>query len=122
MKRILVCGSRLWSDPKPIAWMLAGISQRMGEITVVHGGAKGADHLAGVVAEKLEFDVDVYPAEWDTHGKAAGPIRNQKMLDSGVDIVLAFKADFDHSLKTGGTEHMVRIARAANVPTYIIEV
>lgn len=121
MKRILICGSREWSDPKPVAWVLAGMTARFGEITVIHGAARGADSIAAKVATHLLLPVEAYPADWNAHGKAAGPKRNEQMLATGIDYVVAFKDGFDHSLSRGGTEHMVRIARLAGVPTYIME-
>jgi hypothetical protein len=48
---------------------------------LVEGGAKGADSLANQWAKKNNIPVDTVNAEWDTHGKAAGMIRNRKMLD-----------------------------------------
>jgi hypothetical protein len=40
------------------------------------------------------------PADWANHGKAAGPIRNRKMLDLKPDLVLAFHADLTNSKGT----------------------
>ena len=76
--------------------------------TVVHGGARGADTLAGLVAKRLKLGVEVYQADWKTYGKAAGAIRNQQMLESGVDAVLAFPGG-------KGTADMVRRARKVGV-------
>jgi hypothetical protein len=47
-------------------------------------------------------------ADWHWHGRAAGPIRNQKMLDWGPDLVVAFAGG-------DGTACMMRLARAAGV-------
>jgi hypothetical protein len=59
---------------------------------IVHGGAPGADRMAGSLALKLGLCTPiVYPAQWKTHGKAAGPIRNRLMLDEEKpDLVIAF--------------------------------
>lgn len=58
------------------------------DVVVIHGGAKGADWLAGKVAESLGLEVSVYPADWATHGKAAGPLRNEEMAKV-ADICIA---------------------------------
>ena len=50
-------------------------------IRFVQGGAKGADFLAKCIALKYGYEVVEEPADWNTHGRAAGHIRNQKMLD-----------------------------------------
>ena len=35
-------------------------------------------------------DTDTFYAQWHKHGNAAGPIRNQEMLDSGIDYLCVF--------------------------------
>jgi hypothetical protein len=37
--------------------------------------------------------IEKYPADWDKYGPAAGPIRNRQMLDTGVDLVIAFRVE-----------------------------
>lgn len=65
-------------------------------------------------------------AEWQKHGTAAGPIRNQRMLDYGKpDLVLAFPSPVRGLVdpRTGnktGTGDMVAKARAAGVPVKVI--
>ena len=76
---------------------------------VVHGGARGADTLAGLIAKRLGHSVKVYQADWATYHKAAGGVRNQQMLDSGVDWVIAFAGG-------RGTADMVRRAQKRGVP------
>lgn len=116
--RVLVCGSRTFEDDQIVTTVLEGFySEQM--MTVVIDGAcpTGADEFAsrftGVAHER-------YPADWETHGKAAGPIRNQQMLDaSKPEVVLAF---VDKPLgESRGTADMVRRAKEAGVPTYVIE-
>ena len=98
--RILVTGGRSWSDYwtindaildascwQDICWFDDFDSK---SITVIHGNARGADTLAGQVAETHGMSVEVHPARWDIYGRGAGPIRNQEMVDSGADICLAF--------------------------------
>lgn len=98
--RVLVCGSRGWTDIVPIRRVL----QRFARGTVViHGGARGADTLAGRVAHALGHRVEVYLADWQKDGRAAGLIRNQRMLDEGKPTCL-----YAFNLGTPGTEDMVR--------------
>ena len=58
------------------------------------------------------------PAEWDTFGKAAGPIRNGWMLKMEPDLVLAFHNDIRQSK---GTANMVSIARKKGIEVKIFE-
>jgi len=108
--KILVCGDRHWSDINSIKRELQKYS---GDVTIIHGAAKGVDSLAGLVASELGFKLEVYPAKWDQLGRAAGPVRNMQMLEEGKpDLVLAFHPDL---LKSKGTIDMIRIARKAGV-------
>lgn len=46
---------------------------------IIHGAARGVDSVVDSHAKALGIPVDPYPADWNTHGKAAGPIRNRQM-------------------------------------------
>lgn len=105
--RILVCGGRDLIDSPDVYSALADTI--MPEDTVIHGGARGADSIAGEFASGLGCDVTVYRANWKRDGKAAGAIRNARMLDEGKpDVVLAFPGG-------RGTADMVAKARSAGV-------
>jgi hypothetical protein len=71
------------------------------------------------VASQLGFTVLPFPADWNTHGKAAGPIRNRQMLKEGKpDVVLAFHEDLGRSK---GTADMVRAAKAAGIAVKVFK-
>lgn len=113
--RVLVCGSRHWDDTD-------AIHERLGELpdhtVILQGGAMGADRLAMGVANRRSLAVTTYYADWQRYGRAAGPKRNQRMLDHGQpDFVIAFHEDIRSSK---GTLDMVRRARKAGVPVEII--
>jgi len=112
--RVIVCGSRTWSDEAAIAERLDQLP-RWG-LTIVHGGARGADNVAGLWASGAGVDVEPFPADWDTHGRSAGPIRNQQMLDAGADLVIAFRSDG----VSKGTDHMCSIARRRGVRVEVV--
>lgn len=114
--RVVLTGSRKWRDAQMIRKVLRGILDFTGPYTLVHGQARGADIIGDHMARQLGLEVDAHAADWKGNGKAAGLIRNQQMLNAGCDLVVAFKDDFDHELKHGGTEHMVKIARKAGIP------
>lgn len=119
--RVLICGSRTWTDVEPVHTVLAGLAARARatgtELVLIHGGAPGVDTIAGDLAIIGDIETIVEPADWQTYGRAAGPIRNQKMLDEHKpDVVYAFRAEG----KSNGTDGMVCRARAAGIPTYVI--
>jgi UDP-N-acetylmuramoylalanine-D-glutamate ligase len=76
----------------------------------------GADYLAKEWAELNEIPVHEHPADWKKHGKGAGPIRNQEMLDQHADLamVVAFPGG-------KGTEDMVKRAKAKSVPVWEVK-
>jgi hypothetical protein len=77
--------------------------------TLIAGGARGADTLAYEWAQARGIPAVVYKADWAKLGRAAGPIRNQRMLGEGnPNLVIAFPGG-------RGTANMVRLAREAGV-------
>src|SRR5690348_8540698 len=61
------------------------------QVTIISGAARGVDTVALDWAVINWCPSEEYPADWDTHGKAAGPIRNKQMLEEGKpDLVVAF--------------------------------
>lgn len=114
---VLVCGGRDFTDAVTLGSWLGGIHKKQRIALLIHGGARGADFMAGEFAKWAGIPVKEYPADWDAHGRAAGPIRNQRMLDEGKpDLVVAFDggrgtADMiDRAEKAG-----VRVIRATKV-------
>lgn len=113
--RVLICGSRDWTDRAAIEHEIFCRLQPCD--IVIHGACKGADLLARDVAVYYQLRHWAFPAQWDEHGRAAGPIRNQQTLDEGKpDEVWAFHEDIARSK---GTKDMVTRAGKANKPTLI---
>lgn len=107
--RVLVCGSRDWTDYNAIEREMAKLPPNT---TIICGGASGADTMAASVAHKFHFKLEVFMAEWAKYGRAAGPIRNKQMLEVGKpELVLAF---YDIN-KSKGTKNMVAQSRAASI-------
>jgi predicted Rossmann fold nucleotide-binding protein DprA/Smf involved in DNA uptake len=111
--KALVCGGRNYSDLKYLFQVLDLCMGWWKLKTIITGGAKGADSLAHEWAIRRKLQTEVYMADWDLHGKAAGMIRNREMLIEGQpNVVIAFPG-------TTGTENMITIARKALVPVFI---
>ncbi len=113
MMKVLVCGDRNWTDGQAIERELLKLCRQTLVSRVIHGAARGADTLAGRAAKNLYIPQIPFPAQWDKYGRAAGPIRNQQMLDDGrPDLVLAFHENIKASK---GTKDMVRRAKKAGI-------
>lgn len=77
--RIIIAGSR---DINNYPWIKACINHCDIDITeIVSGGARGVDAAGEQYAEEYNITVTHFPANWDKHGKAAGPIRNKEMAE-----------------------------------------
>jgi YspA, cpYpsA-related SLOG family len=119
--RLLVCGSRTWTD-RPRLWqVLDRLVSAHGDrqVTVIEGDARGADRLAGQLARRRGWRLERYPADWSGEGRAAGFRRNARMLREGrPDVVVAFTVGPLHESR--GTADMVRRAQEAGVPVHLV--
>ena len=89
--RLLVTGGRDFHGYQALKATLDTIHKETPVTHLIHGGAPGADSLAGAWAAFNHVPALVFPANWTKHGKAAGPLRNQQMLTEGhPDAYLAF--------------------------------
>lgn len=127
--RVLVCGGRDFGaentgsdpiNPELCAQWNFGmrfLKAKFGEgkgVTIISGGATGADALGEDYTLCSHAKLEHYPADWSQYGKKAGYIRNQQMLDEGKpDLVIAFPGG-------KGTAMMVELAKKAGVE--VIEV
>ena len=123
---ILLTGSREWTDMNLIDTGLRALlrlvradepsfDQRV--ITIIHGGARGADLLCAQWAERHHLMTGEYKADWKPHGRGAGPIRNQRMLDEEQPIVCA--AFLIPELPCRGTRDMIERCLRAGVPVLV---
>jgi len=110
---VIVCGSRGWSDRAAIAARLEPLTE-VGAV-VVHGGARGADRIAGEVAVELGLELEVHPADWDQYGKRAGYVRNVRMARLGADLCIAF---WDGASR--GTQSMIGAAHKHGIPVEVV--
>lgn len=114
-RRVLVCGGRNFNDTQFVYRTLSRLHAAEPIERIIHGGALGADRLAGMWAALRAVPVDVFPADWSKRWRAAGPIRNETMLRVGKpDLVVAFPGGW-------GTADMVRRAELAGVVVFRAE-
>ena len=59
-----------------------------GVTEVVSGGAPGADSGGEAWATEADIPVKRFPADWKSHGRAAGPVRNRKMAEYADAVAL----------------------------------
>lgn len=118
--KVLVCGSRIFKDYATLNEALLEIHDKHKIDLIIQGGARGADDLGMKWAILQGIDFIQFDAEWNRYGKAAGHIRNKKMLDEGEpDLVVAFPLNGDLAASKG-TKNMVNQARAAGVEVIVV--
>ena len=117
MKSMLVCGDRNWVEFDIIRNCL-DLAKLAGFDTIIEGEAKGADSIARDVGLLLGFKVIPVPAEWEKYHKAAGPIRNAKMLEYKPSLCLAFHPNIEQSK---GTLDMITKARKAGIIVILVD-
>lgn len=119
--RVLVTGSRTWTDGDLIGRELGEVVMRAvavhdepyPNVVVVHGGCpRGADALADEAARGFGMKVERHPADWGRYGKSAGFRRNAEMVATKPDLCLAFI----HQRSSGAT-HCADLAEKAGIPT-----
>ena len=107
---IAVTGGRDYRDSGTVVVTLGSLCPIS---KLIHGGCTGADVIAGEWASQCRIEVVEVPADWKTHGKSAGPIRNSKMVGMMPDFVVAFPGG-------RGTANMVSQSRSAGLTVITI--
>jgi hypothetical protein len=120
--RLLVCGPRTWTDATLLAEAVDRVVAEHGQdragVVLIEGDARGADRLAGALAKARGWGLEVYPADWQRYGRAAGMRRNARMLRQGrPERVIACTDDLTASR---GTADMVHRAHAAGLPVLVV--
>ena len=110
--RVLVCGGRNFKSPAQVAAELDRLHAEHKFTHLIQGGQTGADQFAKEWAKRRpEIERYECKAKWTQYGKAAGPIRNARMLEWKPDLVVAFAGG-------PGTANMIAQAEKAGVPVH----
>lgn len=117
MYKLAIVGSRHLNyqhvDYKELIKLTDVFERNYKKLCIVSGGARGIDTLAEAFAKSRSSSFVVFPADWDKHGHAAGPIRNKEIEDF-CDGCLAI-----WDLKSKGTAHTISLFQASNKPVLI---
>lgn len=107
--KVIIAGSRT-ATVKQVDAAVRGALRAGWTITeVVSGGARGAD----TYGERWTDKVKRFPADWDKHGRAAGPIRNQAMAEYADALIAVWDGE------SKGTRDMISRARARGLKVFI---
>lgn len=110
MLKTIIAGSRNITDYQKLKDALSYFGvQKWSFSEVVSGGAKGVDALGEQWAKEHNVPLTIFPADWQTHGKAAGPIRNRAMAQYADRLIVLW----DGASK--GTLNMIHEAEKAGL-------
>ena len=122
MTRVIIAGSRNFNDQDLFDNSIHDtlIRYETDELEIVSGGCSGADRMGEEYAEEWGIKCTVFPADWDTYGRAAGPIRNEQMTKYAAaadrGILVAFP--IGESL---GTRNMIKLSKRYGLEVEVIE-
>ena len=115
--RVIIAGGRDFNDYELLKRKCDDLLYQRkitNRIVVVSGAAQGADRLGERYARERGYAIDSHPADWNTHGKSAGFIRNSEMANS-ANALIAFWDGKSH-----GTKQMIDTAKAKGLDVRII--
>ena len=116
VKRIVVAGCRDYKNyeevKKYIDSCISDICKEY-KLIFISGCCRGVDALGERYAKESGYKIERYPAEWKKYGRAAGPIRNEKMA-ACADLIICF---WDG--KSRGTKTMIEFAKKYNKPVKV---
>lgn len=115
MTKALFCGDREWTDKTTIkAVMVDMATAAYDKLCVCEGDCRGADRIAGAVADEMGLAHCKFPANWGFFRRAAGPMRNGWMLEYfDPHIVVAFHRDI--TISKGTKDIVNKAVRAGKI-------
>lgn len=116
--RVIVCGCKDFKDRDFCFSKLDEILPGYDNPEIVSGHAKGADAFGEDYAKQHSLPLQIFPAEWNRYGRAAGPIRNRAMLQYALEkkpLIIAF-----WNGTSRGTKNMISQAEKAGAEVKIV--
>jgi len=117
-KRIIIAGSRDFNNYSLLTSAMYGLLKMEMisgiEVEIVSGTTKGADQLGEAFAKEHNYPIKQFPADWNTHGKKAGYLRNKQMAEY-ADILVAF-----WNGESKGTKSMIELAEKNGLTVEIV--
>ena len=108
---IAIVGSREYPSPAPIEAYVAELP--VGTV-IVSGGARGVDSWAAEAARAHGLKVTEFLADWERHGRGAGPKRNAEIVEAADELVAFWDG------RSRGTLNSVALAVRKGIPASVI--
>jgi hypothetical protein len=116
IKKIAIIGSRTFNDYPMLESIVMGVMKDKGvkpsDVTIVSGGARGADALGREFAQKHSAQYLEFPADWEKFGKRAGFVRNADIVKNSDFVVALWDG------QSRGTGNSLELAQQAGKPYF----
>lgn len=113
MKNVIIAGSRNFDNFIFLMNCIDFLLEESEEVTIISGGARGADNLGEQYASMRGIEVMRMPAEWDKYGRSAGYIRNEEMAKVATHCVIFWDG------VSRGSKHMMDLATKYKLTTRV---
>ena len=115
MNRVIVAGGRDFNDYELLRSKLDYYLSNLDDISIVSGGARGADRLGENYAIEKGLKLVMFPADWINEGKQAGYLRNERMAEYATHLIAFWDG------KSRGTLDMINKAKQKGLKIRIIK-
>lgn len=112
--RLIIAGSRHYPPREADALVTEAMRRLPAPSAVLSGTATGIDSAGERWALANGVPVERYPADWEKHGRAAGPLRNRVMAEAADALLLIWdgRSRGSASMLTEARQRKLRIWQA----------
>ncbi|PRC92309.1 hypothetical protein [Solimicrobium silvestre] len=117
--RVLITGSTTWTDIKALRREFAFLPK---ETIIITGDTSGVDAFANEVAPEFGFVVELMKKtkeDYETYPDNGWKGLNDRMIRTGIDLLLAFHPEYGKPGLALGTRHAVELAEQAGIQVII---
>lgn len=114
MFNVIIAGGRDYNNFQQLTATMDAVLVNKSQVTIISGGANGADSLGERYARLRGYPLIVMKADWGKHGKRAGYLRNVDMFKAASAAVCFWNGI------SRGTAHMIDITMEGGKPLRVI--
>ena len=116
--KLLIAGSRGYNNYVDFCIKMMKIMKKIdkSQVTIIKGGARGADRMARRYANDHDIPCITMLADWDKYGKQAGMLRNKEMADKCTHAVIFWDGN------SPGTKHMISLLKEKGIKHVIMRI
>lgn len=113
--KVIIAGGRHFNDYNLLNEYCTKLIKQFDNVEIVSGRAKGADLLGERFAKENNLKIHKFPADWNTHKRLAGIIRNGEMADFSDGLIAFWDG------KSKGTKNMIKLAKERGLKVLVVK-